>query len=134
MSIEEFAEKYIREHQEAVYKGNCDALEKLEDSNVLLYDLAQGQEPVCVGWEAHKQHILGIRQALSGIQSESKYLTGEGDLFAFSYKMSGIFTGEIPGMPPSTGKEVTSNYLCLYRVKNGKVIEGWSHGTITGLT
>ena len=134
MDIKEFAEKYIRAHQEAVYKGNCDALEKLEDSNIFLYDMVQGQEPVCVGWEAHKQHVLGVWQGLSDIRQESKYLTGEGNLFAFSYKMSGIFVGEIPGMPPPTGKEVTSNYLCLYRVNNDKVIEGWSAGTITGLS
>ena len=131
MDIKEFADKFIKAHDEAMYEGIFDALEKLEDPNVVIHILAQGQEST--GWEFHKRHILNLRQALSNIQQEWKYLTSEGTLLALSYKMSGMFTGEIPGMLPPTGNEVTSNQLCIFRVKNGKVTEQWANGTITGL-
>jgi predicted ester cyclase len=132
MSIKEFAEKWIKAQEEGIYKGNCDAMEKLDDPNVVYHvmDLSHGS----VGWEAHKQHILGIRQMLSDIRQEWKYLTGEGNLFVLSYKMSGRFTGKIPGLPPPNGKEVTSNEICLCRLKKGKIIEAWMYGTTTGLT
>jgi len=132
MSIKDFAEKFIKAENEAWQKGNCDALEKLEDPNVIYHDMIQGQE--VVGFEAHKQYILGGRQMVSGLRQEWKYLTGEGNLLALSYKASGMFTGQVPGLPPPTGKEITSHSLFLIRLDKGKIVEAWYDGTMTGLT
>ena len=35
MSIKNFAEKFIKAEEEAIHKGEFDALEKLEDPNVV---------------------------------------------------------------------------------------------------
>jgi predicted ester cyclase len=49
--------------------------------------------------------------------------------------MSGSkFTGQVPGFPPPTGKEVTVNSLFVLRLNKGKIVEGWSNGTIMGLS
>ncbi len=129
MSIKEFAEKLIKAEDEA-WKGNCDALEKLEDPNVVYH--LQPPSPDMVGWEAHKQYFIGARMALSDINQEWQYLTGEGNLFALSYKAHYISTGKVPGFPPA-GKEITSDSLFLFRLKNGRIIEAWINGTTTGL-
>jgi predicted ester cyclase len=84
-------------------------------------------------WEAHKQYILSARQGISDLKQEWEYLMGEGNYFALTYKMSGMFTGEIPGFPPPTGKELTAYSLFLFRLQNGKIAEAWSNGTNTGL-
>ena len=130
MSIEEFAEKWIKADNEAFQKGNFDALEVLEDPNVV-YHLAAS--PDLVGWEAHKQYILTALQAVSGLQQKWEYITGDGNVFSLSYKSRGLFTGEIPGMPPPTGKEVTNDYLFVFRLENGKIVEAWARGSTTGL-
>lgn len=130
MDIKEFAEKFIKAEDEAFQNGNFDALEALEDPNAVYHSAAT---PDLMGWEAHKQYILRARQAFSDYRQEYKYLTGEGNLFVLSYKMSGMFTGEIPGFPPPTGKEVTADGLFVFRVENDKIIEVWAKSIITGL-
>ena len=131
MSIKEFADKFIQAENEAWQKGNFNALEALEDPNVV-YNMPPPLN--FVGWEAHKQQILSSRQAVSDLRQEWKYLTGEGNLFALSYKSRGKFTGEIPGMQPPTGKEITTDYLFLFRLENGKIVEAWVNGTMMGFT
>jgi predicted ester cyclase len=130
MSIKEFAEKFMKAEDEAWQKVNTKPLEALEDPNVVYHMGIRGD---IVGFEAHKQDILGSRSAYSDIKQEWKYLTGEGNLFALSYKSRFLFTGEVPGMPPPTGKEVTSDSLFLFRLKNGKIVEAWQRGSMTGL-
>jgi predicted ester cyclase len=133
MDIREFAEKYIKAQTEAWLKGKVDAFNELEDPNVVYH--AQPPNPDRVGGlEGHKQFFVAARKAFTDIRTEWKYLTGEGNLFAVSLKFRGIFTGEIPGYPPPTGKEVTSNGIFLCRLNKGKIIEAWEYGASTGLT
>ncbi len=133
MNIKDFAEKFIKAEEEAFLTGNCDALEKLEDPKIVFHFFALNQE--LAGFEAHKQYILGMRQAAPGIRAEWKYITGEGNLFTALFKTSGAkFTGTVPGFPPPTGKEVIVSSLFVFRLKSGKVVEAWSNGTITGLS
>jgi predicted ester cyclase len=132
MDIKEFAGKFIKAENEAWEKGNFKPLEALEDPNVVYHLMALGQETA--GFEAHKQYITTARKALSNLRQEWKYLTGEGNLFALFYKSRGVFTGEMPGFPPPTGKEVTTDGLFLFRLKKGKLVEAWSWSTFTGLT
>jgi predicted ester cyclase len=73
-----------------------------------------------------------MRQAISNLKHEFKYLAGDGSIFLLSYQMSGLFTGEIPGFPPPTGKEVSADGLFAFRVENDKIIEAWSRIIMTG--
>lgn len=132
MDTKEFAQKFIKAEDEAWLNGNLDPLEALEDPNVVYHV----PPPITdlLGHEAHKQFLMTARQAFSGQQLEWKYLTGEGNVFALSYKSRGMFTGEVPGFPPPTGKEITADSLMVFRLKDGKIIEVWEKGTITGLT
>ncbi len=131
MNIKDFAEKFIKAENEAFQKGNFEPLKAIEDPNIVYH---ASVFPEMVGHEAHKQFILGISQAFSNMQREYKYLVGDGNLFALSFKMTGTFTGQIPGFPPPTGKEVTTNSLILYHLKKEKIYEAWMNGTMTGLT
>lgn len=129
MNIKEFAEKFIKAEDEAWLNGNFDALEKMEDSKVVYY--MPPPMPDVVGFEAHKQYILGNRQLSSGLRQEWHYLTGEGNLFALSYKATGQFTGQVPGLPPTVGKNFINNFLFLLRLNKGKVVEVWANGNMT---
>ena len=129
MNIEEFAQKFIKAEDEAFQEGNFDALSKIEDPNVVYHMGALLGD--MVGHEAHKQDILGTRQAVSNLKQEWKYLTGEGNLFALSYKSSGRFTSEKPGFPTPIGKIIATDILFVFRVKNDKLVEAWANGSYT---
>ena len=130
MNIKEFAEKFIAAEDEAWFNGNLNHLQALEAPDVI-YNLTPPFQ--FVGWEAHKQQILGMRAAISNLKQKFTYLAGDGSLFLLDYKMSGLFTGEIPGFPPPTGKEVTVDGLFAFHVKDGKIVEAWSRSIMTGL-
>ena len=131
MSIRDFGENYIKTSKKAWQKGDFEELEQLLHPDVVYHYMPLGMD--MVGWEEFKQHIVGGRQSLPGLRQEWQYLTGEGNYFAISYKSRGMLTGQAPGMPPPTGKEVTANYLYLFHLKDGKIIEAWYNGTTTGL-
>jgi len=131
MDTKKFAEKFIKAENEAWLKGNVDALDEVENADVV-YHLTP-PIPDVVGREAHKQFITQARKAFSNIRFEFKYLAGEGNLVGLLYSDHRNFTGEFPGFPPPKGQEVVANELWLFRLKNGKVSEGWMYGTTTGL-
>ena len=131
MNVKDFAEKFIKAEKEAWQNGNFDALEKLEDPNVKYHLMELGQNTE--GWEAHKQFITTARQNLIEIKQEWKYLVGEGNLFALTYKSHAKMKGNLPGLPPLAGKETDAYTLFLFHLKNGKIIEAWENGTYTGL-
>jgi hypothetical protein len=85
-----------------------------------------------VGHEAHKQQIMSSHQVATDIKQEWKYLTGEGNLFALSYKARYISKGDIPGTPPA-GQEWSRDALFLLRVKHGRVVEVWNNGSWKGI-
>ncbi len=127
MNIKDFAEKFIKAEDEAFQKGDFTALSKLEDPNVIYHMSALGEMK---GHEAHKQDIMGTRQACSDIKQEWKYLAGDGNLFAISYNSRSRITGEKPGFPVPIGKVVAYDALFVFRVKNNRVNEVWANGTL----
>jgi hypothetical protein len=128
MNTKEFAEKFIKAEDEAWHTGNCDTLQKLEDPEVVYHIPPM---PDVIGWQAHKQYILGNRQATSDLHQNWEYITGDGNVFSLSYKMRAISKGMIPGT--QKGKEITNDSLFVFKFKDGKIIEAWSKGSMTGI-
>jgi predicted ester cyclase len=128
MNTREFAEKFTKAEDQAWQTGNCDALQKLEDPKVVYHIPPM---PDTIGWEAHKQYILGTRQAASDIHQDWEYITGDGNVFSLSYKMSCISKGMIPGT--KNGGKITCDSLFVFKLKDGKIIEAWSKGSMTGI-
>ena len=85
-----------------------------------------------VGFEKHKQQILSYLEALSDINQEWKYLSGDGNVCALSYKSHSISTGKVSGLPPA-GTEITGDSIFVLRLENGKIVEVWARGSSTGL-
>ena len=51
-------------------------------------------------------------------------IIAEGDKVGVRYKVTGTNTGEYRGLAP-TGKKVTYEAVCIYRIVDGKIAEGW---------
>lgn len=56
----------------------------------------------------------------------------EGDKVVHRWIAKGTHEGEFQGLPPS-GKQVTISGISVYRVANGKLVEGWTTADMLGL-
>ena len=110
IDLEKFAEEYIKAQRLAWQQGDFDALESLEDPNIVFHHSGN------VGFEAHKQYIVNVRKTVTELQQEWAYVAGDCSLFVLSYKASAI-------MQDKSKFEVDARMV--YRLKDGKVIEVW---------
>ena len=125
MSLKEFKDRFVKAENEAWYRGNVDALDEVDDPNIVIH---MPPNPDLVGREAHKQLILGARQAFSDYQHEWKDFIGEGDIVAVRYIAHMKHTGETPTIPvPPTGKELITTALMMFHLKNDKIVEAWMY-------
>ena len=127
MSNKEVAEKYMRAQEKAWQAGNFEALEAIEDPNVVYHILDLNLN----GFEEHKQDIMTRRDSMSNLQQEAVYLTGDGDTFVISLKEKGKVEKELPGMPVPVGKNIAVDALLVARLEREKVVEVWIKGNVT---
>jgi predicted ester cyclase len=128
MNTKDFAERFIKAEDEAWMKGNVDALDEVENPDVV-YHLTPPL-PDVVGRDAHKQFILAERKAHSDIKFDIKYLIGEGNLVGFLYQESRSATIKFFGQ--LRARKVSSvNELWLFHLKNDKVSEAWMYGRVS---
>ena len=108
MGIEEIAEQWIQADKQAFQEGNFDALEQLESPNIVIHS---APVPGTIGFEEHKEHILKVREEVSDLQQEFEYLTGDGNVFAISFKQSFTAKVEIPIAPAGSTVNLYSCYV-----------------------
>ncbi len=116
----EIAEKFVAAENEAWDNGNVDALDEVEDPNIVLHLLGQ---PDIVGREEHKKFIAFAREAYSNPQHEFFDIIGTGDVAAFRYTERLTFDKKIEGLPTPTGKEIYHQGAMFLHIKNGKIVE-----------
>ncbi len=56
----------------------------------------------------------------------------EGDKVVTRWTCRATHTGEFQGMPP-TGKYTTMTGTTIFRIANGKLVEGWTNADMLGL-
>jgi hypothetical protein len=143
MNIKDFAEKFIKAEEEA-FKGNFEPLKAIEDPKVIWHLLARNYD--IVGFEAHKQYLSEFGIFSSDAKAEWKYLAGEGNIFALSFKAdiklknstdsdgdNTIFARSLKatdklknGLGPV--KEMAFSTIQFFRLNQGKIVEVWTNG------
>jgi predicted ester cyclase len=81
--------------------------------------------------EDYKQFLFSLLAALPG-QFTLEDLIAEGDKVVLRYAFHGTHQGQWRGLPP-TGKPVTFTGIFIYRILDGKVVEGWENADALGL-
>ena len=74
--------------------------------------------------ESFLQMLTAVHTALQGFQLVDHDILAEGDRVASRWTVNGTHQGELGGMPPS-GKKLTISGLSIYRIADGKIVEGW---------
>jgi hypothetical protein len=146
MGTKKFAEKFIKAEEEA-FKGNFVPLEAIDAPDVIWHLLARNYD--IVGFEAHKQYLGEMRKISSNAKAEWKYLAGEGNIFALSFKADIPINNNIGsagdgtmfarsvkaagGLKNGLGsvKEMTMSSIQFFRLNQGKIVEVWTNGGLT---
>ena len=77
------------------------------------------------GLEALKQWAAMIYKSFSDFHETVEDIIAEGDKVWVRIKVTGRHTGEFLGLAP-TGKKFTETSVDIFRIVNGKLVEGWS--------
>ena len=78
------------------------------------------------GLEAYKQFFSLYYTAFPDLHFTIEDLIAEGDQVVTRYTARGTQTGDLMGIAP-TGKQVTTTGINIYRLANGKAVEGWTN-------
>ncbi len=81
--------------------------------------------------EDYKQFLTGFQAAIPG-QFTIEDLIAEGEKVVLRYTFHGTHQGQWRGLPP-TGKSVTFTGIFIYRIVDGKIVEGWENADALGL-
>ena len=109
IDLQKFATRFIKAEDQAWQQGDFAALQAIEDPNITFHGLD------VKGWKAHKQYIMNARQNVPGIEQEWHYLTGDGNLFALSYKAYYLINNE----------KMQTEALMLFHIGNGRITDVW---------
>jgi len=131
MSIEE-NKALIRRGTEVLNRGNVTeistTLDELFVPDFVRHDPAGGFR----SREDYKQFLFSLLAALPGQFTIEDLMIAEGDKVVLRYTFHGTQQGQWRGLPP-TGKPVTFTGIFIYRIVDGKAVEGWENADALGL-
>ncbi len=84
------------------------------------------------GPEGAKQFEAMLRSGFPDLSVTVEDQLAEGDRVATRWTFRGTHHGEFQGIPP-TGKQVTMKGITIFRIANGKLIEGWNRPDMLGM-
>ncbi len=107
--------------EEVWVKGNVAAVDEVMAPNYVEYPIPSGLPP---GPEGVKQTLAAYRRACPDLKATLDDIFAEGDRVALRWSARGTHLGEWLGIPP-TGNHFTMSGITIYRIAEGKAVEGW---------
>jgi len=84
------------------------------------------------GSEGAKGFVTAMRSAFPDYHYTAEDEISEGDRVVHRWTARGTHEGAFQGIPP-TGKQITLRGISIYRLANGKLVEGWTTADLLGL-
>jgi steroid delta-isomerase-like uncharacterized protein len=84
------------------------------------------------GPEGAKRFEAMLHEAFPDYRVTVEDQVAEGDKVATRWTARGTHKGQFQGMPP-TGKQITMSGMTIFRIANGKLVEGWNNPDLLGL-
>ena len=128
MDIKEFAQKFIEAEEDAVQRGDFDALEQIESPDIVIH---YPPAPDFNGFEAHKQYIQYMVDTSTDLTQEWGYVIGDGNVAVVSSKQKLTCRVENPIFKIPAGTTVDTDMLCVLRRENDRVAEIWARSSMT---
>jgi steroid delta-isomerase-like uncharacterized protein len=114
--------------EEAFNRGNLDVIGELIHPD-LVYHAPDGD---IRGLEGARQLVIGMRSDFPDFHVAVEDVLAEGDKVVVRFTDSGTYQGHEFGVT-AMGKQVTWTGVDIFRVADGKIIEGWGVGDMLGL-
>ncbi len=111
-----------RYYEQVIDAGKVDLVEEFLAEGIMLHNT--GLAP---GLEVVKQWLTMFAAAFPDRRVTIDDVVGEGDRVVVRTTMTGTHQGELHGIP-ATGNPVTQPYINIFRLVNGKIVEGWIAG------
>ena len=108
--------------EEVWVKGNVAATDEFMAANYVDHPGLPGLPP---GPEGMKQALTYYRAAAPELQATLDDILAEGEKVALRWSARGTHLGEWLGVPP-TGHHFTMSGITIYRIAEGKAVEGWN--------
>jgi steroid delta-isomerase-like uncharacterized protein len=102
--------------EEILGKGNFDLLGVIVAEHYVDHNLPSGVTP--------RQSIGALHTGFPDVQVNVEDVVTEEDKAVVRYTIRGTHTGNFFGMP-ATGKAVCMTGISMYRIVDGKLVEGW---------
>jgi steroid delta-isomerase-like uncharacterized protein len=127
MTTSEAAKETVRRLYEAFDAADIAALDELVADDVVIHGMPPGYAGDADGW---KTLARDIKAAMPDQRSEIDDIIAEGDRVVVRFTGRGTHKGELFGIPPSD-REITVTGIEIYRLADGKVVEGWGEYNMT---
>jgi steroid delta-isomerase-like uncharacterized protein len=105
--------------QQMLNGGRYDHVEDFMSENVVLHGTG-----IPAGLEPLKQWFIMFHTAFPDQHTTIDEVVAEEDKVVIHTTVSGTHLGELEGIP-ATGKSITQTAITIFRLANGKIVEGW---------
>ena len=130
MTTKEIMERERWATEEAIIKGNIDALDEVFDPDTAFH---VPPFPDYKGLEEFKQGLMRVHQALTDIRWKWDEVIIEGNTAVQRFTFRGKHTGTTQMLPVEpTGKEFILEGCTVYHIKNGKIVEFFEYSNYLG--
>ncbi|MDQ3847973.1 MAG: ester cyclase, partial [Thermoproteota archaeon] len=119
---EEINKQVVRQFFESLGRHDMERMERLLVSSTQYCFHPSGMPHM--DWNGHKQLLATITRAFPDLQHDIKDMVAEGDRVALRLIVTGTYTGEFHGIPPS-GKKISLDEMVFLTIVDGRITEGW---------
>jgi predicted ester cyclase len=84
------------------------------------------------GIEGYKELVGSLRVAFPDLKVTVEDVIGEGNMVSTRQTYTGKHQGDLQGISP-TGVEAVCTGICIFRIADGKITEGWTEYDLLGL-
>lgn len=119
----------LQQFLDATNQGDLSAIEALVSPEFVDHNLFPGQEP---GREGLKGLYRTLQTAIPDYQFTPLFVIAEGDRVASRGTHHGTYSADLLGWP-ATGRPVSWTSTRIFRVEDGKLVEGWIDSDHAGL-
>jgi steroid delta-isomerase-like uncharacterized protein len=117
----------VRRWVEELDKHNFEIIDEVVSPDIQFYYPGTMME-----FEAYKQYVYSVYEALPDLHHTIEDLFAKGDRVVLRATDSGTHLGEFMGVPP-TGNQVTVTAIGIFRLEKGQIVEGWEEVDMLGL-
>ncbi len=123
MSTQEKIKVIEQYSEEVLNKGNLDAVDELLADDYVHHTPPPGMEPTREGF---KGFVTSAHSGLHDLTLTTDDIIAKGDKVVQRWTNTAVHKGEFMGVPAS-GKPVEFSGISIYTVKDGQIVEDWTH-------